>query len=160
MLTFYLFTILILYAFQRPGWILLIISFLTVVILLYHKTIGKMVFMAELQLCTNLAPSIPLTVLLALITILLRVVLSTPTPLCLLLLFTTHQFHPSTAFRVICSTRVFYLILVDLLPGILMALFVFAATLIPHISVGRLIPLVQTIQMQSLIGLNSLMAFN
>ena len=109
--------------------------------LLYHKTIGKMVIMAELQLCTNLVPSIPLTILLALITILLVVVLSTPTPLCFLLLFTTHQFLPSTAFRVMCSTRVFYHILVDLLLGILMALFVFAATLIPQISVGRLIPL-------------------
>ena len=49
-----------------------------------------MVFMAELQLCTKLAPSIPLTILLALITILLVVVLSTPTPLCLLLLFTNN----------------------------------------------------------------------
>ena len=41
-----------------------------------------------------------------------------------------------------------------------MALFVFAATLIPQISVGRIIPLVQTIQTQSLICLNSLMAFS
>ena len=81
-------------------------------------------------------------------------------PLCLFLLFTTHQFLPSTAFRVMCSTRVFYHILVDLLLGILMALFVFAATLIFQISVGRLIPLVQTIQIQSLICLNSLMAFS
>ena len=67
-------------------------------------------------------------------------------PLCLLLLFTTHRFLPSTRFRVMCSTRVFYHKLVDLLLGILMALFVFAATLIPQMSVGRLIPLVQTIQ--------------
>ena len=67
-------------------------------------------------------------------------------PLCLLLLFTTHQFRPSTAFRVMCSTRVFNHILVDLLLGILKALFVLAATLIPQISVGRLIPLVQTIK--------------
>ena len=59
-----------------------------------------------------------------------------------------------------CSNRVFYHILVDLLLGILMALFVFAATLIPQISVGRLITLVQTIQIQSLICLNSLIAFN
>ena len=93
------------------------------VILLYHKALGEMVFMAELQLCTNLARNITLKILLALITILLVVVLSTPTPICLLLLFTTHQFLPSTAFRVMCSTRVFYHILVDLLLDILMALF-------------------------------------
>ena len=66
-------------------------------------------------------------------------------PLCLLLQLTTHQFLPRTAFRVMCSTRVIYHILVDLLLGIMMALFVFAAPLTPQIPVGLLIPLVQTI---------------